>query len=172
MLFQDAGYVNSYERHDEESIAMASSFLEEHDVNQQAAEHVSAIIASNKLPQDPKDKIAECFCDAGMSFIAFENGLELFDLLYDETALQKPNFKKRSAYEKEQIDLFTKHTYFTEYGKQVLQPLKEATLQRLSERMNRRKITDKKSKLPKKKAVIIPAEWIPCPGSRHGTRST
>ena len=48
-LFHDTGYVNSYEQHNEESVAIASAFLSEHEVDQQTISHVAEIIRSNKL---------------------------------------------------------------------------------------------------------------------------
>ena len=130
-LFHDSGYVKSSKKYIEESISLASAFLAEHGIDQQTIDYVSEIIGANKLPQNPKDKIAEVLCDADLMYIASENGIEQFDLLYDETVLVKKNFDKRSAFEKANIDYFTTHTYFTEYGKTILQPKKESAAKRV-----------------------------------------
>jgi hypothetical protein len=84
-------------------------------------------------------------------YIATERGLELFDLLYDETSLGKPKYHKRSVFERECLEFFAKHTYFTDYGKTVLQPAKEATVQRIVARMQRRKLIDSKKETSEKK---------------------
>jgi len=152
-LFHDAGYVNSCKKCIEESIAIASAFLAKHGVDQQTTDHISEIIGANKLPQNPKDKIAEVLCDADLMYIATENGIEQFDLLYDETAMVKKNFDKRSTFEKASIDYFTTHTYFTEYGKTILQPKKEAAAKRLSERLKRRKLIENVKESPDKKNI-------------------
>jgi predicted metal-dependent HD superfamily phosphohydrolase len=152
-LFHDAGYVNSYEHHNEESIIIASAFLADHEVDPQTISHISEIISSNKLPQNPGDKIAEVLCDADMMYIASESGIEQFDLMYDETAMQKPNFDKRSAFEKGCIGFFKTHTYFTEYGKTILQPKKEAAAKRLSDRMKRRKLVEIKKEAAEKDSI-------------------
>jgi HD superfamily phosphodiesterase len=152
-LFHDAGYVNSYEKNNEESIIIASAFLAEHEVNQQTIGHISEIISATKLPQSPKDKIAEVLCDAVMMYIASESAIEQFDLLYDETALMKPKSERRAVFEKGCIDFFATHTYFTEYGKTVLQSKKEAAAKRISERMKRRKQIDSKKDSPGKKGI-------------------
>jgi hypothetical protein len=153
-LFYEAGYVSSYDNCNEESIAIVSAFLEEHDVDQQTANRIFEIIRSTKLPYHPQDKIAEVLCDADMMYIASESGLEQFDLLFDEKALQKPNIHKRQVFEKGCIDFFTTHTYFTEYGKTVLQPKKEAAAMRLSERMKRRKLVENKKDTTEKNGVF------------------
>lgn len=152
-LFHDTGYVNSYKKYNEESALIATAFLEEHQVDAPTAGHVAEIIRSLKLPQSPKDKIAEALCDADMMFIASDNAIEQFDLLYDEAALSKSGSGKRSAYEKSCLDLFANHTYFTEYGRTVLQPKKEAAAKRLAERLKRRKLIENRLEPTEKKSI-------------------
>jgi HD superfamily phosphodiesterase len=152
-LFHDVGYINSFEQYNEESIVIASAFLAEHEVDQKTTDHISEIIRATKLPQSPKDKIAEVLCDADMMYIAAESAIEQFDLLYDESAMQKPKFEKRPVYEKKYIDFFATHTYFTEYGRTILQPQKEVTVKRISGRMQRRKLIENKKEPPKRKDI-------------------
>jgi predicted metal-dependent HD superfamily phosphohydrolase len=152
-LFHDAGYVNSFEQYNDESIIIASAFLAEHEVDQQTIEHISEIIRANKLPLNPKDKIAEVLCDADMMYIASESGIEQFDLLYDETAMEKKKFAKRPVFERGCMGFFATHIYFTEYGKTILQPKKEAAAKRISERMKRRKLIENKKEIPEKKGI-------------------
>lgn len=151
-LFLHAGFVNSFEQSHEESAGIASSFLAEHDVDPSVAAHVADLIRAARIPQQPKDRIAEALCDADMMYIASEGAIERFDLLVDETALHQPNIKKRQYFEKGWISFFAAHTYFTDYGKNVLQPEKEATVRRLSERMMRSKLVDRKE-LPEDKGI-------------------
>jgi hypothetical protein len=47
----------------------------------------------------------------------------------------------------------TTHTYFTEYGKSVLQPGKEAAARRISDRLKRRKILENKKETRNKKSI-------------------
>jgi hypothetical protein len=152
-LFHDAGYVKSFKKHNEESIAIASAFLAEHKADQQTIDQVSEIIRATKLPQSPQDKIAEVLCDADLMYIASENGIEQFDLLYAERALSKPGTGKRKAFEKGYIDFFAAHNYFTEFGKTILQPKKEAAIKRLSERLNLRKPEKGKKDSPGKNGI-------------------
>jgi HD superfamily phosphodiesterase len=152
-LFHDAGFVNSYDKHHEESIAIASSFLAEHDVDPRSIGQVAEVIRACKMPQDPKDEIAAVLCDAEMMYIASESALEQMDLLFDETAMASLKPGKRSSLEKGYIDFLAAHTYFTEYGKTILQPAKEAAVKRITERMKRRKLTEIKKEIPEKKGI-------------------
>ena len=153
-LFHEAGYIRSVENCNEESVAIASSFLASHEVDEHSVSQIAGIIRAAKIPQHPRNKIAEVLCDADTMYIASENGMELIDLLFEESSLLKLNIGKRSAFEKGSIDFFTKHTYFTEYGRTVLQPKKEETLKRLSERMKWRKLMESKQEDPDKKSVF------------------
>jgi predicted metal-dependent HD superfamily phosphohydrolase len=143
-LFHETGYVNSYDLYNEESIVIATSFLTEKGIDQQTIDRIAEIIRSAKRPQSPKDKISEVLCDADMMFLADDNAIEQFDLRFDERTLHKLYPEKRPAYEKKRINSYTIHTYFTEYGRTVLQPKKEATIKRLSERLERRKVVEVK----------------------------
>jgi len=143
-LFMNAGYVNSYEQSHEESAGIASAFLAEHGVDQPTIEKIAGVIRAARIPQSPKDKVAEVLCDADMMFIAADDAIGQFDLLVDETAMQQPNTRKRQFFEKGWINFLTTHTYFTDYGKTALQPEKEANIRRLSERVMRQRLLDKK----------------------------
>lgn len=152
-LFHDSGYVRSKENPGEESVAIASAFLRDRGIDAHSIDHVAEIIRSNINPQSPKDRIAEVLCDADMMYIATGNGIEQFDLLFDEAALLKTNSGKRSAFEKSCIEYFSSHTYFTEYGKTYLQPGKEAAIMRLAGRLERRKLIDGKKETPARKKI-------------------
>jgi hypothetical protein len=143
-LFQSAGFVNYSEQWQDESIRVASAFLEENQIDPAVISQISETIRATRVPQLPKDKIAEALCDAVMMFLTAENALEQFDLLNDETAMLHPGLRKRLTFEKRSLEFFTGHVYFTDYGKRVLQPRKEAFLQRLSERIKHQRLMEKK----------------------------
>ena len=63
------------------------------------------MIRAQEHPPAPKDKIEEVLCDATLMFITTESGVEQFDLLCDEIAMQKVPNVKRSLFEKEYIDI-------------------------------------------------------------------
>lgn len=155
-LFHNAGYVNSYEQYNEESIGIASAFLSKHNIDRETIDRVKEIIRSVKSPMEPKDGLAEILCDADLMYITAENAIEQLDLLYDEIAMWKTNYHKRSVYERGCIDFFARHTYFTEYGQTRLQPLKEATMQRLTNRMKRRKLIESKKDAAPKNGFVYP----------------
>jgi hypothetical protein len=152
--FFQSGYVRSFDRATDESISLASAFLSDNGVEPVDIIAVAEIIRSAQIPYRPGNRVASVLCDANLMFLASEGAFEEFDLLVDENVLMKPFSGKRAAIEKEWMDHFVAHSYFTEYGKNVLQPMKERALQRLSDRMKRRKTLDSKKESPEKSSIV------------------
>ncbi len=149
-LFHDVGFVNSFDQHVEESVKIASEFLIQQHFDTQTIHKVSEIILATQLPQSPKDKIAEILCDADLMYIASENCYEQFELMYEETKMRKDEFSNRTIFELDSIRFFAEHSYFTDYGKTVLQPKKEDASSRILERMKRRELKRNKKESPNK----------------------
>lgn len=139
-LFHDVGYVNSYDQHVEEGIKIASEFLIQHNIDQQTINHISETILATKMPQSPKDKVAEVLCDADIMYVASDNCYEQFEMMYEETRIRTIGFNNRAIFDLDSIRFFTSHTYFTDYGKNVLQAKKEIASQRLFDRLKRREL--------------------------------
>lgn len=139
-LFHDVGYIYAYDDHVEEGLKIASEFLNQKNLDQHLIDHVLEIILATKMPQNPKDKIAEALCDADLMYIASENCYEQFELMYEETKMRKEEFSNRTIFELDSIRFFTDHSYFTNYGRTVLQPKKELASSRILDRMKRREL--------------------------------
>ncbi len=152
--FYQSGYVRSFDRATDESVALASAFLADNGVEPVDILAVAEIIRSARMPYHPGNRIAAILCDADMMFLASEGAFEEFDLLVDENVLMKPFSGKRPAIEKEWMDHFAAHNYFTQHGQNVLQPLKDQALLRLSDRMKRRKSLDNKKESPEKSTMV------------------
>ena len=153
VLFQDAGYVNSFENHIEESVNLASGFLAQHAADQHVIDRISNILMAQKPDQEPQDPLSGILADAGMMFFTAEGCLEQMDMLYDESALLCKNFMRRSAFEKQFVASLEKHICSTEYGKTVLQSVKETMIRRITDRMKRRKMLDSKKESDIKKKL-------------------
>jgi predicted metal-dependent HD superfamily phosphohydrolase len=153
-LFHSSGFVNYSDDWIEGSIRIASDFLERNDVDPSVISQIAEVIRATRVPQAPKDKIAGVLCDAVMMFLSADDALAQFDRLYDETAWLNPGFQKRLTYEKRSVEFFMGHSYFTDYGKQVLQPKKEAFLLRLNERMKHRKLMESKKEEPAREKFV------------------
>jgi len=74
--FHDAGYLDKIEGHEERSVELATSFLEETGFPQDKVAQVARCIRATKMPQNPKNLIEEVLCDADISHLASKDFLE------------------------------------------------------------------------------------------------
>lgn len=141
-LFLYSGYTGGGDKVREKSAEIAAEFLVKEGIEPEAVDLISRIILSAGAEAKPEGLIAEALCDADLMFLASENAIEQFDLLFDECVMLRPGQEKRPVYEKRWVDFLTSHQYYTNYGKTKLQDAKEETLRRLSDRMNRRRLIE------------------------------
>lgn len=127
-LFHDVGYINTYSKHEEESVRIASEFLLKKGVDKKWIKQIENCILSTQTPQKPKTNFEEILCDADMIHLASNDYFEQAELLRLEWEKTKGKNYKKSLFYINSIDFFNKHTYHTEYGKSILQAKKEKNL--------------------------------------------
>jgi predicted metal-dependent HD superfamily phosphohydrolase len=157
--FHDVGYLESPADHEEESAKAAEDFLKTHNVDEDEISIVKEAIFATRLPQSPQNVIAKVLCDADMHHLSAPAFFETTEQLRLEkkwlsgSKIPKHEFNKTSA------KLFSEHSYFTDYGKTVLQKRKELNFSMLEEKIEKRKkksanqsagLSTEKNILPKK----------------------
>jgi predicted metal-dependent HD superfamily phosphohydrolase len=160
--FHDTGYTGGKAMgHENVSIELASKFLNEHKVSQQVINKVIGCINATRLPQTPHTLIEQIICDADLFHLGTSAFKEKNRLLREELndfgdmELSKKDWRKKN------IEFLTKHTYFTSYAKENLDPLKEVYLEELNKKAGvEEKIDKKTAKDPKdaKPALIAKNE--------------
>ncbi|GAB3901377.1 hypothetical protein GCM10028803_25940 [Larkinella knui] len=125
----DVGYARSCQHHEATGAEMARPFLEELPLGPERVQAVVDSILATKMPQDPHSKIAEVLCDADLFHLSTDQFFERSELLRQE---MKSTFGKisKKKWLQGSIQLMERHQYFTEYGKEVLTPLKEKNLKK------------------------------------------
>lgn len=126
-LFHDVGYIDSIDEHEIFSAIRAIKFLC-NEVDELIVEQVYNAILATKIPQQPKDLIAKILCDADLVYLSSQADYFYYaELLRQEwISLNKVNFSELD-FHKNSITFFKSHSYHTEYGKIILQPLKDKT---------------------------------------------
>lgn len=153
--FHDAGYIEGHEEHEKRSMTLAEKFLKEKGYPTAKAEKVSMLIWATEVSGEPEDKLSKILRDADCAHFADENYLSVSELLREEWKLtQGKTFTDLEWATGNRRLLLNDHRFYTDYGKNSLQPLKEkniATLQtKLAEMQNGGKKAEKE-KLNKKK---------------------
>ena len=143
--FHDTGYTGGKAMgHENVSIELATKFLNEHRVSQQVINKVIGCINATRLPQTPHTLIEQIICDADLSHLGTSAFKDKNKLLREELndfgnlELSKKDWRKKN------IEFLTKHTYFTSYAKEQLDPLKQVYLDELNKKVGAEEKTDKK----------------------------
>lgn len=135
----DTGYTVKFKGHEEESVKIAKSFLEQNNADPETIDMVLNCIRATKFDDPPKDDLAKIIRDADSSHLAKDYFDETSEFLRQE--LQLLNIKNFSAIEwlEENIRLFTeKHSYYTEYAVKNWKPVKDQNLSALLEKKNKK----------------------------------
>ena len=148
--FHDLGYINKYQGHEEESIAIATNFLKLKKVDKDIIDLVSECILATTLPQKPTNKIAEALCDADMMHLGMENYFELAEKLRQELKNSDIRKLKKLEFEKESAIVFKRHSFFTNYCRGEITKIKEENFELLMDSINKR---DAKKKTNSLKAI-------------------
>jgi predicted metal-dependent HD superfamily phosphohydrolase len=157
--FHDTGYSGGKAMgHENVSIELATKFLNEHKVSQQVINKVVGCINATRLPQTPHTLIEQIIADADLSHLGTSNFKEKNKLLREELndfgnlGLSKKDWRTKN------IEFLSKHTYFTSYAKEQLDPLKQVYLQELNKKAGiDEKIDKKQNKDPKSSKDPKPA---------------
>jgi predicted metal-dependent HD superfamily phosphohydrolase len=133
--FHDTGYTGGKALgHENVSVELATKFLNEHKVSQQVINKVIGCISATRLPQTPHTLIEQIICDADLFHLGTSDFREKNRLLREELndfgslGLSKKDWRKKN------IEFLSKHTYFTSYAKEHLDPLKQVYLQELNKK--------------------------------------
>jgi predicted metal-dependent HD superfamily phosphohydrolase len=68
-LFHDAGFLSSYEGHEEASCDLANSILPDFDYTATSIREICKLIRATQVPQKPLDKKAQILCDADLYYL-------------------------------------------------------------------------------------------------------
>jgi len=130
--FHDTGYIEGPEGHEYRSSLMAEKFLKENGYPADKAAKVVQLIKSTQLGVEPQNELEKIIKDADCSHFADANYRQLSELLRDEWKKTQGRFFSDLEWALGNRKVLQQnHRFFTEYGKTVLQPLKDANIAEL-----------------------------------------
>ena len=147
--FHDVGYIKKYKGHEEESVVVAMNFMKLKNVDKDIMDIVSECIMATTFPQNPTNKIANILCDADMIHLGKENYFVLAEKLRQELKYFGTGKFKKSKFEKESVNVFKNHSYYSDYCKGEITKIKNDNFKILNDNINKR---DQKMKISSKKA--------------------
>ncbi|TMI64685.1 MAG: HD domain-containing protein [Bacteroidetes bacterium] len=150
--FHDTGYSGGTAKgHEELSIELALKFLNEHKAGQAVIDKVKGCINATRIPQSPNNLIEQIICDADLFHLGTGDFKEKNRLLREELNDFGGQDLSKKDWRKLNIEFLEKHTYFTSFAKENLQPLKTVYLQELKDK---RIMEEKPGKKNSKKGEI------------------
>ncbi|RDI16043.1 Pycsar system effector family protein [Flavobacterium sp. AG291] len=130
--FHDSAYIDGPVNHEERSGVIAGDFLREKGYGDDAVAKVASLIKVTKLGTSPETRDEKIMRDADCSHFSDPNYCDLSQLLREEWKITQG--KEFSDMEWALINrnvLIHEHRFYSDYGKEKLQPLKEANIARL-----------------------------------------
>lgn len=145
--FHDAGYSKGKaEEHEIISQQIAEKYLIEYNVSPDIIAKVKGCIAATRMPQSPQNLTEQILCDADLHHLGTDDFVNQNKLLRRElNALNGEEISKKN-WRRNNIRFLQEHTYFTDYGRSVFEPVKQQHLAALIEKVNSKKGKQEKDK--------------------------
>ena len=133
--FHDTGYSNGAAiGHEDESIRVATAFLTQHAVDEDTINKVGSCIHATKMPQSPVNQVEKILCDADLFHLATGDFKARNQLLKQEQEFLLGHKIDKKDWRKGNVQFLESHRYFTDYGREVLEPKKHDNLQDLQKK--------------------------------------
>ena len=120
--FHDTGFIHDYDTHEEKSVEIATKFLKDEGYPDEKIEKVASCIMSTKVDQKP-ETLTECVLnDADFIHLSKKSYFDKLLLLKSEMEKAKGIKLSDSEWYEENLAFLKSHQYSTEYGRTVLKP--------------------------------------------------
>ena len=131
-LLHDTGYTKVREGHEEESVKIATLFLNEQQVDQKIIDAVNDCIMATKFTDVPKNELGKIIRDADASHFGKDYFNHASEFLRKELELQDVKNYSTSEWLSENIEVLSqKHQFYTDYALRNWQEQKETNLAEL-----------------------------------------
>ena len=127
--FHDCGYTDVYTGHETLSKKIATDFLISQSYPNNLIEKVNTCIEATRFPQSPKTPEAKVVCDADLYHFTKPDYHNYEQSLRNELAVYFKKVYSDEEWARTNCEMMINHTYFTDYGKEVLQKFKEINIE-------------------------------------------
>lgn len=127
--FHDCGYANTYLGHENESKKIAEVFWEIMDVKKILLIVFLNCIESTKYPSKPSSLIEKVLCDADLYHLTRTNYTKYEKALRKEFEIFLKLIYTDKEWLKKNCWFLSDHTYYTDFGQEVLSKFKETNIQ-------------------------------------------
>ncbi len=129
-LYHDAGFIFTYQNHEEKGCEIAREELPGFGLSTKAIEKICELIMATKVPQAPANHLQKIICDADLDYLGREDFFETANKLYLELMDYKL-IKNKQEWEERQLIFLQAHKYFTKTSQQKRTPAKMEFISKL-----------------------------------------
>ncbi|HTS45297.1 MAG TPA: YitT family protein [Puia sp.] len=126
-LLHDSGFVEVYKGHEEISCGIAKTYLLQFDYTQDQITRIKEMIMATRIPQKPKDRLAEILCDADLYYLGTKDYPINAESLYQELH-NSGQVKNREEWLHQQIKFLHTHHYYTQAAHKKLSAIQHQNL--------------------------------------------
>ncbi len=157
--FHDVGYTVNPEKHEEESVNIATIFLNEKKVSDAMVTKVASLIVATKMGVAPKTELEKILKDADSSHLGSKNYSDFNELLRRERELVCNIKIKEVEWDEANIGFLTEHRFYTNQASKLWEKQKSKNIALLLKRKQKQlqetaKLKQKKEELAYKKTKI------------------
>ncbi len=139
-LLHDTGYIKTRDGHEEESVAIATAFLNDQNVDQNTIDAVNDCIMATKFKDQPHSDLGRILRDADASHFGKDYFNEASEFLRKELEVQDVRTYTSGQWLNENIEVLSqKHQYYTDYAIKNWQKQKNDNLADLIKKKKKRK---------------------------------
>lgn len=131
--FHDTGFSKGNNDHELKSVEIAFAFLTPFHPGHDVLNAIDGLIMTTRLPSHPTTFCQQILCDADLHHLGLSNYDEWSSLLRSEIEHQSGSTYTEEEWRKENIEFFSSHHFFTEYGRTNWNSGKESNLFLLKE---------------------------------------
>ncbi|CAM1360182.1 Phosphohydrolase [Tenacibaculum litoreum] len=150
--FHDVGYTVNPENHEEESIKIATDFLQGKEASNSVIDEVSKLITSTKMGTKPVTELEKVLRDADCSHVGSKNYSDFNELLRKERELVCDKKIKTVEWDDSNLEFLTKHRFYTSKASKLWEKQKSKNIAQLLKR--KQKQTQEEAKLKQKKEEL------------------
>lgn len=111
-LFQDMGFIISYDNHEDESIKLLSEILPTFKYTQDQINQIVQLVEVSKRLRKPYNRMEEILIDANMNYLSRADFISINDAYYFELQ-EREKVSDKEDWNKMQIVLLSNHKYYT-----------------------------------------------------------
>jgi predicted metal-dependent HD superfamily phosphohydrolase len=150
--FHDTGYTSgSSKDHEAVSNMLAADFMNAHSLSEEVKQKITNCINATRMPQTPEGLLEQIICDADLFHLGTDAFEEKNKLLRQELNEFGDNNVSKKDWRKINVRFLERHQYFTPYGKEKLQRVKDRHLADLLYKEDIKQETMKPEKKEKEK---------------------